>query len=85
MARLVRGAGWLGSLVLGLGVAAGWGLPLSAAVGAERTYYIAAEEVTWNFAPAGEDLMMGMPFDDEQKTYVERGAGRIGSSYKMAV
>lgn len=29
------------------------------ALGRERTYYIAADEVTWNYAPAGRDLMLG--------------------------
>jgi FtsP/CotA-like multicopper oxidase with cupredoxin domain len=26
-----------------------------------RHYYIAAEDVTWNYAPSGQDLMMGSP------------------------
>ena len=29
------------------------------ALGRERTYYIAADEVTWSYAPAGRDLMFG--------------------------
>ena len=31
--------------------------------GTTRTYYIAAEEVTWDYAPTGRDLMMGGPLD----------------------
>jgi FtsP/CotA-like multicopper oxidase with cupredoxin domain len=55
------------------------------AAGRLRTYFIAAEETTWNFAPAGKDLMMDMPFGDDEKPYVERSPGRIGSAYKMAL
>jgi FtsP/CotA-like multicopper oxidase with cupredoxin domain len=55
------------------------------AAGQLRTYYIAAEETRWDFAPSGKDLMMGMPFDDEQSLYAVAGADRIGSVYKMAV
>ena len=32
--------------------------------GRTRTYYVAADEVNWNYAPAGRDEAMGMPFDD---------------------
>lgn len=52
--------------------------------GKVRTYYVAAEDTDWNFAPAGRDEMMGTPFTDEQKEYVERKEGRIGSTYKLA-
>jgi hypothetical protein len=35
--------------------------PLHAAsAGKTRTYYIAAEEATWDYAPAGRDVVMGM-------------------------
>jgi manganese oxidase len=79
--RFAAVALWL-EVCLGVGLAAA--SPAEAA-GRLRSYYIAAEEATWNFAPAGQDLMMGMPFDDEQKEYVERGPNRIGASYKMAL
>jgi hypothetical protein len=49
-----------------------------------RTYYIAAEETNWNYAPADRDLMMGIPFGDKAKVYAARGADRIGSTYKKA-
>src|SRR5215831_14440432 len=55
------------------------------ASGQTRVYYIAAEEVNWNYAPAGRDLMMGMPFDETQMAYVERRDDRIGTSYKKAL
>jgi FtsP/CotA-like multicopper oxidase with cupredoxin domain len=50
--------------------------------GKTRTYYIAAEEATWDYAPAGRDLMMGRDFGDAAKVFVARGPDRIGSSYK---
>ena len=49
-----------------------------------RTYYIAAEEVEWDYAPDGRDGMMGMEFTDEQKVFVESGPSRIGHIYRKA-
>jgi len=53
--------------------------------GKTRTYYIAADEVEWNYAPAGRDEAMGMPFDDISKLYTQPGPHRIGSVYKKAI
>ena len=55
------------------------------AQGKTRTYYIAADEVNWNYAPSGRDEAMGMPFDEISKLYTEPGPHRIGSVYKKAV
>jgi FtsP/CotA-like multicopper oxidase with cupredoxin domain len=55
------------------------------AAGRTRTYYIAAEEATWDYAPAGRDLTMGRDFDDEAKVFVARGTDRIGSKYKKVM
>jgi FtsP/CotA-like multicopper oxidase with cupredoxin domain len=52
--------------------------------GKTRTYYVAAEEVEWNFAPDGREQMMGGDFNDDQKVFVEKGPSRIGSTYHMA-
>jgi manganese oxidase len=57
----------------------------AASTGKTRAYYIAAEETTWDYAPAGRDLTMGMAFDDEAKVFVERAADRIGTKYKKAI
>ncbi|MEP7234978.1 MAG: multicopper oxidase domain-containing protein, partial [Ignavibacteriota bacterium] len=35
-----------------------------------RTYYIAAEETEWDFAPSGRNLFMGMDFDAGDSQYV---------------
>lgn len=52
---------------------------------AERLYFIAAEEIQWDYAPSGRDLMMGMGFDEEASHYVERRPDRIGRVYLKAV
>jgi FtsP/CotA-like multicopper oxidase with cupredoxin domain len=46
-----------------------------------RTYYIAADKVVWDYAPAGSNLITGQPFGDVENTYVASGPGRIGSKY----
>lgn len=46
-----------------------------------RDYYIAADEVAWNYAPAGTNVFTGTPFDDEAKKFVQAGPDRIGSTY----
>jgi FtsP/CotA-like multicopper oxidase with cupredoxin domain len=53
--------------------------------GKTRTYYVAADEVTWNYAPSGRDEAMGMPFDAIDKTFTQSGPHRIGSVYKKAI
>ncbi len=50
----------------------------------ERHYYIAAEEVDWDYAPEEQDLMMGHPLKDDQKIFVETGPDRLGKVYKKA-
>lgn len=47
-----------------------------------RTYYIAAEEVRWDYAPEGREMMMGQEFDADQQVFVEPGPSRIGSVYR---
>ncbi len=53
--------------------------------GATRTYYLAAEEVDWNYAPADHDHMTGKPYDEHARYYTEKGPGRIGPIYRKAV
>ncbi|MFZ0211193.1 MAG: hypothetical protein WAL55_00650, partial [Candidatus Acidiferrales bacterium] len=55
------------------------------APGKVRTYYVAADEVNWDYAPSGRDEAMGHPFDEVEKPYVESGAHRIGRVYKKAI
>ena len=52
--------------------------------GKTRTYYVAADEVQWDYAPSGRDEAMGMEFDAIAKTYTESGPHQIGRVYKKA-
>jgi FtsP/CotA-like multicopper oxidase with cupredoxin domain len=53
----------------------------AAVTASTRTYYIAADEVAWNYAPSGINQITGEPFDDEANVFVEQGPQRIGSTY----
>ncbi len=50
-----------------------------------RTYYIAVDEVNWNYAPRGIDAVTGKPFDADQKVYTTSGPHRIGRVYRKAM
>ena len=50
-----------------------------------RTYYIAADEVDWDYAPGGVNKMMGMKFEGYSKVFVEKGPHRIGTVYRKAL
>lgn len=54
------------------------------AAGTTRTYYIAADEIAWDYAPAQMDHAMGHA-DGRAKIYLERGEDRIGKVYLKAV
>ena len=53
--------------------------------GKTRLYYIAADEVEWNYAPMGMNNAMGMPFEGESKIFTEQGPHRIGTTYRKAI
>ena len=57
----------------------------AAKVGKVRQYYVAADELDWDYAPSGIDQMMGMPFEGVAKLYMEHGPHRIGHIYKKAI
>src|SRR3954447_291448 len=50
-----------------------------------RTYYIAADEVDWNYAPQGKNMITGEPFTDDENVFVRNGPDRIGSTYRKAL
>jgi FtsP/CotA-like multicopper oxidase with cupredoxin domain len=63
-------------------------LPTSAnrpGAGTVRTYFIAADEIDWDYAPQGRNLITGEPFGETENVFVRRGPDRIGSVYKKAV
>jgi hephaestin len=53
--------------------------------GSTRTYYIAAEEIEWNYIPDGKDMMMTRAFDSYARVFTEHAADRIGCTYHKAV
>ena len=53
--------------------------------GRVRTYYIAAEETEWDYAPLGIDMMTGEPFAGTAAAYTQPGPNRIGRLYRKAI
>ena len=53
--------------------------------GVTRTYYIAADEMIWDYAPTGKNGISGEGFDEEASVFVESGPDRIGSRYLKAM
>ena len=53
--------------------------------GKTRTYYVAADEVEWDYAPSGRDEAMGMDFDQIGKSFTASGPHRIGRVYRKAI
>ena len=53
--------------------------------GRVRTYYIAAEETEWDYAPLGIDMMTGEPFAGTAAAYTQPGPNHIGRLYRKAV
>ncbi|MBZ5646323.1 MAG: multicopper oxidase domain-containing protein [Acidobacteriia bacterium] len=67
--------------------------PASARAAAQRapsggkvhTYFVAADEVDWDYTPDGLDRITGKPFAGYAKTFVEGGPQRIGHIYRKAL
>ena len=73
----------IGAIALVLG--AGLWLTGSAATTQTVTYYIAADEVTWDYAPGGVNQMTGEAFGEHEALWTEAGPHRIGRVYKKAL
>ncbi|CAH1794449.1 unnamed protein product [Owenia fusiformis] len=57
-------------------------------VGATKTYFIAAEEEIWDYAPINKDVVTGKPLDEMDSSkarFVVRSNTTIGSKYLKAV
>jgi len=50
-----------------------------------RTYYVAAEETEWDYAPLGIDMMTGQPFAGASVAYTQPGPTHIGRIYRKAI
>lgn len=62
-----------------------WGLGTSAPTGVLRTYYIAADEVVWDYAPLGYNAITGEAFGEAENVFVANGPYSIGSAYVKAL
>jgi len=79
---------WKALLLLGLMVgvsASASSTPPGGSTGQTRIYYIAADEVTWDYAPGGINRITGRPFGDAESLWVASGPHRIGKLLKKAV
>ncbi len=59
--------------------------PLQQGAGTTRVYYIAADEVDWDYAPSAVNQITGQPFGETENVFVERGANRIGKVYRKSL
>jgi FtsP/CotA-like multicopper oxidase with cupredoxin domain len=50
-----------------------------------RTFYIAADEVAWDYAPRHRNTITGQPFGPTENVFVKRGTDRIGSVYRKSL
>lgn len=50
-----------------------------------RTYYIAADEVVWDYAPSGKNEMTGQAFTEAEAKFMEPGATTVGRKVKKAL
>jgi len=58
---------------------------VSGATGRVRTYYVAAEEVEWDYAPLGMDMETGKAFEGAALAYTQAGPTSIGHIYRKAL
>ena len=49
--------------------------------GVQRTYYIAADEVLWDYAPHNTNDITGKPFTPDEDVFTLNGPNRIGHKY----
>jgi FtsP/CotA-like multicopper oxidase with cupredoxin domain len=57
----------------------------AAGPGKERAFYIAADVVAWDYAPAGRNDVAGAGFTGHDAIYVDGGPDRIGKVYKKSL
>ncbi len=53
--------------------------------GQQRTYYIAAEEVLWDYAPHDRNDIAGRSWKAEEQVFVQNGPTRIGHVYRKSL
>lgn len=95
-----RGGRWRALSLVGIIALAACGAPVAASdhtgnaqlaagavtcTGKTRTYFIAADEVSWDYAPSGKNLITGKPFDDVANVFVQAGPDRVGHVYMKSL
>lgn len=50
-----------------------------------REYFIAVDEVNWDYAPLGNNNITGLPFGADENVFVQQGPQRIGKVYRKAL
>ena len=86
--RPSRTIGLLLALGIILGLAAFGALTITSASAQAletRHYYIAADEVAWDYAPSGINQITGEPFGEEENVFVAGRRDRIGRVYLKAL
>jgi len=51
----------------------------------ERVYYVAAQDVIWDYAPSQDNQMMGREFSEDEQVFAAKSASTIGSTYKKTL
>ena len=83
--RLLAALLAVGVAAAGVTVLVGHTNTAGAVPAATRTYYIAADEVAWDYAPSGINQITGEPFGEEENIFVASGRDRIGKVYLKAL
>jgi hypothetical protein len=50
-----------------------------------RKYYIQAEEVNWDYAPQGKNVITGKPFTSEEAVFTKSSPSSLGSKYRKCL
>ncbi len=53
--------------------------------GTDRTYYIAADPVNWNYVPDGKNLITGRAFTADERVFTAAGDGLIGPTFRKCL
>jgi FtsP/CotA-like multicopper oxidase with cupredoxin domain len=76
--------GWTAAGLLVVLAVGAWSLRDTRA-GAVRVYYIAADEVEWDYGPSGNDGLTGKPFEGLAAMVMTSAPERIGRVYRKAL
>ena len=60
-------------------------LGYGATEGSTRTYYIAADEIEWDYAPSGDNRLTGEAFSGVELYFMASGPDRIGRVYRKSL